>query len=293
MKEYLSPRQAARAIGASEASLKRWCDQGLLPAVRTGGGHRRLPVSGVVSFIRQRGITIRDPAVLGMPATTGAGPGTLAKARDRMRDALRDGDGDKFRAAAFDLYLSGQSIAVIGDQVISPVFEELGQLWDHGNLEIYQERRAIEICTQWLYEVRPAVGIPEIDAPYALGATLSGDPYSMPTTIVEVALLEAGWRAESHGVNHPLHTLQAAVLDKRPRMVWVSFSIIPNESELLREWPDFYDACAKQGTLVVVGGRALTDELRRSMKYSAFCDTLDHLVTYTSEIAGRRTQPVD
>ena len=291
MKEYLSPRQAARAIGASEASLKRWCDQGLLPAVRTGGGHRRLPIAGVIGFIRERGITVSDPAVLGMPATTGAGPGTLARARERMKGSLIEGDSDKFRAAAFDLYLSGQSIAVIGDKFISSIFEELGQLWDRGDLEIYQERRAVEICTQWLYEIRPAVGIPTIDAPYALGSTLSGDPYSMPTTIVEVALLEAGWRAESHGIDHPLHTLQAAVCAKKPRLTWVSFSSIDNKSELVNAWPEFYETAAAQDTLVVVGGRALDDELRREMKYSAFCDTLDHLVTFVAQFMGTSSQP--
>jgi excisionase family DNA binding protein len=57
----LSPRQVAEAIGVSESSLKRWCDSGLIPTRRTAGGHRRVPVAGVVAFLRERGF---DPYTL-------------------------------------------------------------------------------------------------------------------------------------------------------------------------------------------------------------------------------------
>jgi len=65
MKELISPKQVALALGVSEASLKRWCDKGLIPAIRTAGGHRRLPINGVIHFIRQTGQHLVRPEVLG------------------------------------------------------------------------------------------------------------------------------------------------------------------------------------------------------------------------------------
>ena len=47
MKTTISPRQVARAIGVGESTLKRWCDRGLIPMLKTAGGHRRLAVSDV------------------------------------------------------------------------------------------------------------------------------------------------------------------------------------------------------------------------------------------------------
>ncbi|MBN8525321.1 MAG: helix-turn-helix domain-containing protein, partial [Planctomycetes bacterium] len=67
----LSPRDAARALGASESSLKRWVDAGELAARRTMGGHRRIPASEVLRFARAQGIVPRDPSPLGRAA---AGP---------------------------------------------------------------------------------------------------------------------------------------------------------------------------------------------------------------------------
>ncbi|MBV9958343.1 MAG: helix-turn-helix domain-containing protein, partial [Acidobacteria bacterium] len=37
----LTSSEAARLLGVSEASVKRWADSGLLPALKTAGGHRR------------------------------------------------------------------------------------------------------------------------------------------------------------------------------------------------------------------------------------------------------------
>lgn len=195
MDQLLSPKQVARAIGASEASLKRWCDKGLLPAVRTIGGHRRLPISGVLRFIRERGHALVRPEVLGMPATTGSGSGILERARDRIRIALEDGDEDRFRASAFDLYLGGRSVCEIGDRILMPVFDSIGHRWRRGTLEVYQERRAVEICTRWLHEMRAAMPPVSEQGPHAIGGTLAGDPYTLPTSLVELALREAGWRS--------------------------------------------------------------------------------------------------
>src|SRR5687767_7156732 len=53
-RKNLTSRQAARLLGASEASVKRWADGGLLPAVRTAGGHRRFRPEDVAAFGRGR-----------------------------------------------------------------------------------------------------------------------------------------------------------------------------------------------------------------------------------------------
>ena len=70
MPHLLSPKQVAHAIGASESSLKRWCDQGLLTTVKTAGGHRRIPVQEVLRFVREQNHAVVEPHILSMPATT-------------------------------------------------------------------------------------------------------------------------------------------------------------------------------------------------------------------------------
>jgi len=40
--DHYSPKQVAKRLGVSESSVKRWLDQGVVPVLRTAGGHRRI-----------------------------------------------------------------------------------------------------------------------------------------------------------------------------------------------------------------------------------------------------------
>ena len=54
-RKNLTSKEAARLLGASEASVKRWADGGLLPTLKTAGGHRRFRPEDVAAFRRGRG----------------------------------------------------------------------------------------------------------------------------------------------------------------------------------------------------------------------------------------------
>ncbi len=280
MPQALSPKQVARAIGVSEASLKRWCDKGMLPFARTAGGHRRIGVAGVVQFLRQTGHPVIRPEVLGLPATSMPGVASAARARAQICDVLESGDEDALRRLGFDLYLAGHDVCEICDGVLAEAFQSIGDRWEHGAVQVYQERRGCEIAQRFLSELRGVLPPLREDAPYALGGTLEGDPYTLPTTMIEVVLREIGWRAESHGSGLPVDTLCAAIRAKRPRLVWLSVSSMPDQAAFREAWSKLYGAALECGAVAVVGGRALNHSLRQSIRFTACCDNLRHLVDF-------------
>ncbi len=284
MRDSLTPKQVAQAIGVSEASLKRWCDRGLLPATRTAGGHRRLPVHGVMQWLRQSGHEVVRPEVLGLPSNTGLSPSTLERSVGLLRTALEAGDEVSSRQGILNLYLAGHSAIEICDQVIAPAFHALGSAWQHGSIEVYQERRGCEICACLLHDLESMLAPPGPAAPYAIGATLADDPYTLPNRLVELVLREAGWRAESYGSCNPGATLAAAIRQRRPGLFWLSVSTIDTESQWLSEYQLVSQAAAEEKVPLAVGGRALTPELRQQMSYSAYCDNLRHLVDFAEAI---------
>jgi excisionase family DNA binding protein len=277
MRERLSPKQVARAIGVSESSLKRWCDRGLIPFERTAGGHRRMVMTDVVSFLRSGGYKVVQPDLLSLPATSGQTEWTLDQARERFLSALVEGQEEACRRIVVDLFLSGHSPATIGDQVIAEGFRRVGNLWECGDLEVYEERRGCELCLRIVHELRGLQEPPADDAPVALGATVDGDPYTLAVSLAEVVLREAGYRATSLGHMLPFSTLHVALAEQRPQLMWLSVSSIRDEAKFADEVNRLYDACLAAGAALVLGGRALTEEVRRQLRYSAYCDTFLHL----------------
>ena len=126
-------------------SLKRWCDQGLLTAIRTPGGHRRLAMDDVCDFLRQSGRRLVHPELLGLPGNLGQGLNGIEQARNHTRLALIDGSEDQCRRVIFDLFLGGHSACEICDAVLAPAFHDLGELWASGRISIYRERPRVRI----------------------------------------------------------------------------------------------------------------------------------------------------
>lgn len=293
MKQLLSPKQVARAIGVSESSLKRWCDQGLIRTERTAGGHRRMPIDSVLEFLREQGHHLVEPELLGLPAAAGRTEWTLERARRQLQDALVAGDEPVCRQIVFDLFLARHSISSICDQVIAEAFHEIGCQWDCGSVEVYQERRSCEISLRILHELRMALPqLPE-NAPRALGGTLDGDLYTLGVTMAELVLRDTGWNATSLGNSLPFATLRKAIHDMRPELFWLSVSFIRDEERFVDECLQLFQVITECDSVFAIGGQALTEPIRKRLRYHSYCDTMQHLETFArSQLPNRGKQAV-
>lgn len=290
--DFVSPTQAARAFGVSESSLKRWCDQGLIASVRTAGGHRKMAVADVLAFFRQQNRELNSPGLLGLPPVSEHARLGLARGRLRLADALLAGDDLVARQIVLDLYHARHSLAVICDQVIAAAFHEIGDRWACGNAEVYQERRAVQIAQRVLFELRNLQPAPA-GAWLAVGGTIEGDQYSLPSAMADLVLRGAGFQASPLGTSIPWASLINAVQTMRPRIFWLSVSHLHEGRDFPAEFAALSRACDAAGAALVVGGRALTESLRAGMRYAAFGDTMEHLESFASTwreslVRGRR-----
>lgn len=295
VKELVSPAQVARAIGVGESTLKRWCDDGRLPVVRTAGGHRRLPIHGVLRFLRDSGYELVDPAVLGLPCTSGQGDRVVAKAREMLREALLDGDEAIAQQVVMNLFMARVPIHRICDEVITTVFHDIGEMWTCREVNVYQERRGCEIALRVLLELRTLVTRTNESGPIAIGGTISGDHYTLPTTIVEVVLREAGWQATSLGTSLPFETLAQSIDDIRPNLFWLSVSHIEDVPGFVAGVHDLRDRLDAVGAKFVLGGRALETDLRDRLPKVDVMETFtqlreSNLVAEESEADESRTK---
>lgn len=285
MDQLYSPKQVARAIGASESSLKRWCDDGLLPFERTPGGHRRVSVQAVLSFARERQRPIVDPEVLGLPATSGRGEFVVRRGRDNFREALLAGDEDRARQVLVDLLLADIPLHETCDHVVAAAFHDIGDLWACDEIEVYKERRGCEIAVRSLLELRRLSAPTAVaeSAPVAIGGTVEGDHYVLPTTMVELVLAGLGWRARSLGTSLPFETLVKAIASIRPRFFWLSVAHVEDESRFLEGTASIRAVTEEHGVRVILGGRGVTDTIRTALPDALACADFSSLVDAVSE----------
>lgn len=274
----LSPKQVAQALGVSESSLKRWCDRGDIAVTKTAGGHRRIPREAVVRFLRDHGMEAKQPDLLGIPAGARLAARQESEVLPRMISTLERGDERELSALLTGLFLANTTVAEIADNFIGTAFTAIGDKWSHGELEIYQEHRAVAVTLSALGKLGAFLPIPSAAAPVAMSATLSGDPYTLSLTLIELALREIGWNTIQLGPDHPADTLAAAIDDIQPRLLCINVSHIANEARLLAGLEQLYEVASTTGTALAIGGGALDERLRRQIRCTAHCRTIADLI---------------
>lgn len=289
MRDLLTPKQVARAIDVSESSVKRWCDRGAIATQYTAGGHRRITMAGLLEFVRAGRHELVRPEALGLPPTSGQSTRVVARARGQLVDALIAGDEARCRQVAIDLYLAEHSISVLCDDVFAAAFREIGRRWSCGEAEVYQERRGCEITLRVLHELRSILPPPPAEAPMAIGGAAGGDQYNLGTTMAELVLRDARWNAVSLGDNLPFETLAAAIKEHQPKLFWLSCSHIPDASEFLAGYRQLHDEFGMD-VAFVVGGFALTEDIRQQMQFSSYCDNMQHLAGFAQTLGGAMNQ---
>src|SRR5690606_41466964 len=122
--------------------------------------------------------------------------------------------------------------------------------------DIYQERRGCEIALRILFDFSRVQRLPERKL-LALGGSIDGDFYALPTAMAELVLRDVGFFATSLGTSIPFASLVKAVESTRPQLFWLCASHIRDRPRFIDEFAALSQCCTSMGTALVVGGRAL------------------------------------
>lgn len=286
---HLKTRQVARALGVSPSTIKRWVDSGALAASRTLGKHRLISREDAERLARELGLSFDAEALRSDPDAPGGDLSTAISllppiGPDRVEalvSSLRRGRTAEVRDLIERTHVT-EGPVVLADDLIRPAMVQLGHDWEVNGIDIFQEHRATRLVKLALFELVQKLADREDDpsAPLVLGASPEGDPYMLPGLLCELTLRWLGWNVMNLGVNLPLASLAKAVRAHRPALVWLSVSYLADMDGFVAEYPLFFQAATASGAAVILGGQALSAELRGQLLASSFGDRMSHLAEF-------------
>lgn len=282
MEQLFTPKQVGLALGVSESSIKRWCDNGRIATIKTAGGHRKITMPAVMQLVRESGQAFAKPDVLGLATvTTRCSP---AESCDQLYQMLIDGDEAACRELLFSFFQQGESVQQLGDELVSPVFHRIGDNWESETIRIHHERRASEIILAVLLELRGWITAPPLDAPLALCAATESDFAQVPIRLVELVLRSQGWNTIVAGSGLPLVEIAAAVQERQARLICLSLTHIEDADAYV----DLHNATFTDYLLsdrqLIVGGCAICEPHRSQIKCDLYAGSLGELVEFAAKL---------
>jgi excisionase family DNA binding protein len=293
----LTSREAARLLGVSEASVKRWADGGLLPAQKTVGGHRRFRPEDVALFkrtrlseehaggIKRELIARADEQLLRAESKAPVSAESLA---DETFDALLNGRAEDVSALIVNLYLRGRSAAFIADKILCPPMRRVGELWHKGELTIAQEHLATRTAMAALRNLQSLLRTAMKDRVLALCCSVEDDFHEFPVQLAAVTLEASGLEVLNIGTSTPFHALTEALERFQPRVVCVASTVLNGLDRAAREYAEFRQAAERLGASVVLGGRGFADaEVRRRFAADLYAESFGQLEEFIRKLTGQ------
>ena len=283
----LTTKEVAGLLLVSEATVKRWADDGLLLPQKTVGGHRRFSIQSVANLRREQGLA---PAAQSPARAAGKKivPGKLPSPESLSEVLLSDNEAEA-TAQLIDAYLQSHALATLFDETITRAMHRVGELWLNGTITIADEHLATRVILSSLQRLRTVVVPGHATGLKAVSCGIEGDLHELPIHLAEIIFESEGWDISSLGPNTPLFTLSDMVARKKPDLVCISARSIVDLDRATTEYAQLRKIIEKIDGKTVLGGEAFRDSnLRQRFPADFYAESFGGLAKFLKELAKKR-----
>lgn len=142
------------------------------------------------------------------------------------------------------------------EEVMSPLLDQIGCLWEEGKLRITHEHMASSVIASFLGTVRLSFAPPDAAPPIVVG-TPSRQHHELGALIAAATAASEGWRVTFLGANLPAEELAAAARQTAAGVVALSLVYPGDDPHLERELVRLRRLLG-QSVHLIVGGRSST-----------------------------------
>lgn len=234
----LTTQEAAKKAGVGATAVKRWADAGLLPCVRTAGGHRRFEERAVLDFlnsIRRSDDDQLSDVEVWLDQLLAAESSHEVEAQLLLLRAKED---TWYRAAEF----------------VGAVLAALGEAYANGAITVLEEHFASERLFRALVSIAESLPVAKT-APTAMMVMVEGDDHVLGLTLVELCFRESGLRTLWAGRFTPAVEIASFLAETSAKLVAASASIYSSDRAALAKWVKKVGAaCESAGATLLIGG---------------------------------------
>lgn len=282
----LTTKEVAKRLLVSEATVKRWADDGRLVPQKTVGGHRRFSIQSVANLRREQGIApaAQSPArAAGKKTVRGALPSA-----EGFSEVLLSNNEAEATAQLIDAYLQSHPLATLFDETVTKAMHRVGELWFKGTITIADEHLATRVMLSSLQQLRTAVVPQHATGFQAVSCGIEGDLHELPIHLAEIIFEDEGWNISNLGPNTPLFTLSDLVTRKKPDLVCISARSIVDLDRATTEYAQLRKMVEKIDGKTVLGGEAFRDPiLRQRFPADCYAESFGGLAKFLKALANR------
>ena len=248
----LTTRHVARLLSVSEATVKRWADDGVLTSEKTVGGHRRFGIESIAQLRREKNLQ-GGAAPVSRLVKKKAKP--LPSTDDFLRLILA-GDELEAGAALVDAYLAHHSLDSIFEITVTQAMHQVGDLWLKGSVTVADEHLATRVVLTALQKLRGVMAPQEPNGLNAICCAIEGELHELAVHLVTLILESKGWNVINLGANTPLFSLQEMVSRQRSQLVCISARTIEDLDRAAAEFANLRRVANRLEARIVLGGEA-------------------------------------
>lgn len=198
--DLITLQEAAERLSVHYMTAYRWVRRGELPAFKTGG-RLRIKVEDLDQFLAERALDVA------MKSSTGAGHTDWDLHVERLVDALMAGDAARATADVRKVMSDGATAGDVYVHLIAPALHQVGQAWEHGEINVAEEHRASQICVTIVAQLSDLFRRRKSQRGTAVTLTPPNERHAIASTMVADFLRAAGYEVHHLGADVPVDDL--------------------------------------------------------------------------------------
>ena len=233
--------EAAKILGVNISTIKRWTDSGKLECLRTLGGHRKFTMEQISNFIEKNNngnnkvnafpLEKSDDLQLSQWVLKRDFSKLIEYTKNQALLCNRKSISDVLQS----LYLAQYPLFTIYDDLVSPVLNQIGDLWNSGIISIIEEHFVSQTMKDCIVRLQSMISLPAKKQGVVMCMSMFDDMHDLGLKMVDHILEYRGYKVLYSGQMTPKIKLNKIFENYNPQRLYISSNFV-KDPEKLRWW---------------------------------------------------------